>query len=137
MQIDDINNSRIVEDVHISSEIISDVDELVKTSTPILYETHIHEESIIDVQDALVESSTFIHDIDISEDDTSDSEHVLLESSMPVQVASYSLVIPMINDKIEFGTVDTSIVTSSKPSEFFLQVVFMWLLLTFPILVSQ
>ena len=33
VQIDDINNSRIIEVVHITSEITSDVDELVKTST--------------------------------------------------------------------------------------------------------
>ena len=38
---------------------------------------------------------------------------------MPVQVVRYSLVIPMIEDRIEHETFDTSVVTSSKPSEFF------------------
>ena len=37
---------------------------------------------------------------------------------MPVQVASYSLAIPMIKDGTEHERVDTSIVTSSKPPEF-------------------
>jgi len=58
-----MNNSRIVEDVHIPSEITSDVDELIKSSTPILDEIHVHEESISYVQDALNESSTPSHDV--------------------------------------------------------------------------
>ena len=58
MHTNDINDSRIVEDIHILSEITSDVDELVKSSTPILDETHVHEESISDVHDLLVKSST-------------------------------------------------------------------------------
>jgi len=37
---------------------------------------------------------------------------------MHVQVAGHSFVIPMIEDGIEHETVDTSIITSSKPSEF-------------------
>ena len=50
MQIDDIDNSRVVEDVHIPSEVISDViDDLIKSSTSILDETPVHEESISDV----------------------------------------------------------------------------------------
>jgi len=58
VQINDIDNSRIVEDVHIPSEVASDVDDLVKSSTLILDETRIHEESISDIQDALVEFNT-------------------------------------------------------------------------------
>jgi len=56
VQIDD--NSKIIEDVHISSQVTNDVDELVKSSTPVLDETHVHEESISDVQNTLVKSST-------------------------------------------------------------------------------
>jgi len=37
---------------------------------------------------------------------------------MPIQVARYSLAIPMIKDGTEHERVDTSIVTSSKPPEF-------------------
>jgi len=37
---------------------------------------------------------------------------------MLLQVIRYSLAIPMIEDRIECVTVDTSIVTSNKPSEF-------------------
>ena len=69
VQIDDIDNSRIVEDVHIPFKVTSDVDVLVRTSTPTL-ETHVYEENISDVQGALVEFSTLIlDDIDVSEDD--------------------------------------------------------------------
>jgi len=52
VQIDDIDNLRIVENVHIPFEVTSNVDELVKTSIPTLDETHVHEENISDVQDA-------------------------------------------------------------------------------------
>jgi len=94
VQIDDINNSRIVGNVHIP--FTSDVDDLVKSSKSALDEIHIHEESISDVQNALVESSTPIpDDIDVLENDTSNFEHVLVESSILVQVAEDSLTIPM------------------------------------------
>jgi len=36
---------------------------------------------------------------------------------MPVHVSRYALATPMIEDGIEHETVDTSVVTSSKPSE--------------------
>jgi len=39
--IDGIDNSRIVEDIHISSEVISNINELVKSNTLILDETHV------------------------------------------------------------------------------------------------
>ena len=92
MQINDIDNSTIVGNVHIPSKVTSDVDELVKSSTLKLDETHIHEESISDFQDTLVEFSISIpDDIDISEDDTSDFEHVLVESSMPLQIVGIHL----------------------------------------------
>jgi len=95
------------------------VDELAKSTTPTVPETYVHEENIIDNQDALVESSTLIHDdLDVTEDDSCNYKHILVESNMPVQFAGYSLVIPVITDKIEDGTVDTSIVTFNKPSEY-------------------
>ena len=40
-----------------------------------------------------------------------------MKSSMSVEIAKYSLIIPMIEDEIEHETVDTSVVISSKPSE--------------------
>ena len=88
----------------------SNIDELVKSSTPTLDKNSVHEESISDIQDALVESSTVMpDDIDILEDDTSDFEYVWVESSVLIQVARYSLVIPIIEDGIEYETVDTSV----------------------------
>jgi len=42
---------RIVEDVYIHSEVTSDVDELVRSSTLTVDETRVHEKSISDVQD--------------------------------------------------------------------------------------
>ena len=64
VRIDDINDSRIVEGVHILSEVTSDVvDELIKFSTPTLNEIYVHEESVSDVHDVLVESSTPSHNV--------------------------------------------------------------------------
>jgi len=63
VQINDIDNSRIVEDIHIPYEVTNDVvDELVKSSISALDKTHVFVESISDIQDALVESSTLSHD---------------------------------------------------------------------------
>jgi len=52
VRIDDIDNSRIVEDVHIPSGVTSGVDEIIKSSTPAHHEIHVHEESISDIQGA-------------------------------------------------------------------------------------
>ena len=51
LQIDDIVNSRIVEDVYVPPEVTSDVHKIVKTITLTLDETHVHEENIGDVRD--------------------------------------------------------------------------------------
>jgi len=74
--------------------------------------------NIGDVQDALVGPGTLIpDDINVSEYDTSNLEHILVESNIPIHIAMYSLVILMKEDRIECETVDTSVFTSSKPSE--------------------
>ena len=52
---------------------------------------------------------------------------------MFIHIARYSLIIPMIVVGIEYETVDTSIITSSKPSD--VHIVVMWLMLTFSLLV--
>ena len=112
------DNSRIVEAVHIPSEVTNDND-LIESSRLTIDEIHVYEENISNIHDALVEFSSPIYDdIDISEDDTSDLEHELIESSMLIRVVRYSLVIPMIEDGIENETINTSIITSSKLSEF-------------------
>jgi len=55
LQIDDINNSNIIEDVHIPSEVTSNIfDELVKTSTLILDDINISEDDIHDLEHVLV-----------------------------------------------------------------------------------
>jgi len=79
VQIDAIDNSSIVANVHIPSEVTNDVDKLVKSSTPALEETHVHEESISDVQDALVKSSTSARDeTNVHEENISDVHDVLV-----------------------------------------------------------
>jgi len=88
VRIDDIDDLRIVKDVHILSEVTSDVNELIKSSTPALDEIYVHEESISDVQDALVESSTPSHNI------------------------RCSLSIPMIEEEIKHEIIVTSVDTS-------------------------
>jgi len=88
---DDVDDSKVIEDVYVPSKIISVVEDmLVDSSTPILNEVH------------------------VSSEDTSDFEYVLVESSIHVHVARYSLARPMIEDEIEYETVATSVVTSSK-----------------------
>jgi len=50
VQINNIDNPKIIENVHIPSEVTSDiVDELVKTSTPTFDETRVREENISDI----------------------------------------------------------------------------------------
>jgi len=89
---DDVDDSRVVEDVYGSFEITSVVDTLCDFSTPILDEIHISFEGTSDIANVLVESSTPIpDDIDVHEDDTSNFEYVLVESSIPVRVASIHL----------------------------------------------
>ena len=91
MLIDDMDNSRIVEDVRIPNEVTSDiVDELIKSNIPALDEIHVPEESISDIQDALVESSTPSHDV------------------------RCSLSTPTIEKEIEHEIVDTSVDTSDS-----------------------
>jgi len=88
---DDVDDSKVVEDVCVPSEITSDVvNALVESSTPIPSDIYVHE------------------------DDTSESEYVLVESSMLIQVA---LATPMIGNKIKHEIIATSVVTFSKPSE--------------------
>lgn len=61
VHIDDIDNSRIVEDVYNPSEVINDVDELAKTGIPALAKIHVCEESTSDLQDSLVEFNIYLH----------------------------------------------------------------------------
>jgi len=63
VRLDDIDNSRIIENFHIPSKVTGDVNELIKSSTPTLDEIHVHEENISDIQNALVESSIPSHDV--------------------------------------------------------------------------
>jgi len=116
---DDIDDSRVVEDVYVPFKLTSVVeDTLVYSSTPILNKVHVSSEGTSDVVDALMESSTPIsHDIYVHEDDTNDSKHVLVDSSMLVQVARNSLATPIMEDEIEYETVATSVITFNKSSE--------------------
>ena len=86
VQINDIDNSRIVESVHIPYEVTYGVvDKLVKSSTPALDETHIYEESTSDVQDALVESSTPSRDVRCSLSTSAiegDTKHEIVATSV-------------------------------------------------------
>ena len=57
VRIDDFHSLRIAKDVHIPFEVTSDVDELIKSSTPALNKIYVHKVSINDVQNALLEFS--------------------------------------------------------------------------------
>ena len=69
----DVDDSRVVEDVYVPSEITSVVDDtLIHFSTPILNEIHVSSESISDAVNVLVDSSIHIpDDIYVHKDDTS------------------------------------------------------------------
>ena len=72
MPSDDIDDSRVVKDVYVPSDIISVVED---SSITTLNEIHIFFEGISDVVDALLESNTPLpDDIYIHEDDTSESD---------------------------------------------------------------
>ena len=112
MSSDDVDDSRIVEDVTKITSVVEDT--LVDSSTLILHQVYISSEGTGDV-DPLMESSTpILMYIYVHEDDTSDFEHLLVKFSMPIQIASYSLATPMIEDVIEHEIVATIVVTSSK-----------------------
>ena len=89
MPSDDIDDSRVVEDVYVPFKLTSVVeDTLVYSSTPILNKVHVSSEGTSDVVDALMESSTPItHDIYVHEDDT-----VILSMYQWSLVCSYRLL---------------------------------------------
>jgi len=90
---DDVDDSKVVENVYVPFEIISVIENtLVDSSPPILDEVHVFFEGISNVVDTSVESNTPISDdIYAHEGDTSDSEYILVESSMPVQLLGIHL----------------------------------------------
>ena len=70
-------------------------------------------EGTSEVVDAIVESGTpltVVHD-------TSDFVLELVQSSASSQISRYSFFTPLIKDEIDHKTVDSSVVTSSGPSE--------------------
>ena len=59
MPSDDVDDSKIVEDVHVHSEISSIIEDTsIDPCPPILNEIHVYSASTIDIVDALVDSST-------------------------------------------------------------------------------
>jgi len=116
---DDINNLRIVEDVHIPFEVTSD-DELVKSSTSALDETRVHKDGINDegfndIQDALVKSSTSALDkTHVHEDSISDVRDALVESNTTSHDIRCSLSTLTIKEETEHEIVATSADTSKS-----------------------
>ena len=118
-----IDDSRIVKDIHIPSELTSDVDELIKSSILRLDEIHVHEESISDIQDVLVESSTLALDEMLVHDESiSDVQYALVESSTSSHDIRYSLSTPMIKKEIEQEIVAANVDTSE--SLWFLSIIY-------------
>ena len=107
---------RIVENVHIYSEVISDiVDELIESSAPALDEIHAHEESISDVQDALAESGTLaLDEIHVHDESINDIHDALVEFSIPSHDVRCSLSTPTIQEDIEHEIVAIGVDTSER-----------------------
>ena len=79
---DDVDDSKVVEDVHISSKIASIIEYIsVSSNTPIIEEGHASYEGASEVVDAIVEFGTPL-DVDAHAYDFSESVLELVESSV-------------------------------------------------------
>ena len=115
---DDLRDSRVVEDVSVPSKITIIINDIsIGSDTSILDEGHASYKGTSEVVDAMVKSSipltvnTHVHD-------TSNSAPGLVDSSVSNQIYRYSFVTPLIEDKIKHEIIDSSIITSSRPSGF-------------------
>ena len=69
----DVDDSRVIEDVYVCSEITSVVkDTLVNSSTPILDEVHVSFEDTSNVMDVLESNTPIPHDMCVHEADNSE-----------------------------------------------------------------
>jgi len=70
-----------------------------------------------EVVNAIVKSGTLLT-VDAHVHHTNNYASELVESSVASQIFRYPFVAPLIEDEIDYETVDSSVVTSSEPSEF-------------------
>jgi len=115
---DDVDDSKVVEDVHIPSKTASIIEDIsVGFDTPIIDEGHASYEGTSEVVNVIVESSTLL-DVDAHAHDISEFAPELAESSVSSQIFRYSFARPLIENDIEHERVESSVVISSGSSEF-------------------
>jgi len=112
---DDIDNSKVVEDVHAPKTVNIIEDILVGYDTPII-KGHASYEGTSEVVLAVIESSTPLN-VDAHAHDISESAPEFAEFNVCSQISRYSFVKPLIEDDIEHETIDSSIFTSNGPFE--------------------
>jgi len=101
---DNVDNSKVVEDVHVPSKTTSIIEDLsVGSDTPIHDEGHTSYEGTSEVVNVIVNFGTLLI-VDAHVHDTSDSAYELVESSVSSQISKYLFTTPLIKDEIDHVT---------------------------------
>ena len=115
---DDVDESKVVEDVFFSSETTSIIEDIpVGSDTPILDESNASYEGTGEIMDVIVKSDTPLT-VDAHVHGTNDVVPELVEFSVSSQIVRYSFATPLIEDEIDHEIVNFSVVTSSGPGPF-------------------
>jgi len=113
----DIDDLKVVEDVHITSKTTSIIEDIsVAFDILILDEGYTSYEGTSEVVDVIIGSGTPLT-IDAQVYDNSDFAFELVEFSVSSQIFRYSFATPLIEDEIDYNTVDSSVITFGGPSE--------------------
>jgi len=113
---DDVDDSKVVEDVHVPSKTTSIIEDIsIGFDTPIFDEDHASYKGT-SVVDEIVESGILLN-INVHVHDTSDSAPEIMKPSVSSQILKYSFVTPLIKDDSGHKRIDYNVVTSSGPSE--------------------
>ena len=88
---DDIDDSKVVEDVHVHSEISGAIeDPLVNPGTPIIDESHVSSAGTNNVDDVLVDSSTLTPDGTCIHKENQKSQEIEIESIVAIPSVFFS-----------------------------------------------
>jgi len=128
---------RLFKDIHVPSKTASIIEDMsVGSNIPIIEEGHASYEDTSEVIYAIAESGTSL-DVDTHAHAISESAPKLADSNVSSQIFRYSFTTPLIEEDIEHETVDSSVVTSSVPSESLMLRKILWLFQSVHLLVSH
>ena len=109
---DDVDNSKVVEDIHVLSKTTSIIENIsVGSDISILDEGHTSYEGTSEIVDAIVESDTPLI-VDAHVHDNSDIVPELVESNVSSQLSRYSFATHVIEGEIDHETSNSSVITS-------------------------